>query len=165
VFQVVILANKFTLTLRAAVDLLYTQHLDGIIREPQLLVFLVPRFVCRGITSLRLSLHRGCGHRPSSLLFPPLFHDSVEDQDRAAMSKKDAVSENFDWRQRIDKEINSQLNYAKDWGSILDDDRKPPSSLDEAIEAKKKEIEEYAGSAKSNTKCAHEVPQAAEEDG
>ena len=57
------------------------------------------------------------------------------------MSKKDAVAEVHDWRQRIDTEIKSQLQYASDWGSILVNN-KPPADIDEAIERVEKELKE-----------------------
>lgn len=46
------------------------------------------------------------------------------------------------WRQRIQSEIDAQVRYAKEWGSLEGEDRRMPETLEEQIAEKKRELAE-----------------------
>jgi hypothetical protein len=45
------------------------------------------------------------------------------------------------WRERINREIESQVSYAKEWGSLESESSRLPPTLEEQIEAKRAELE------------------------
>mmetsp|Transcript_21287 Transcript_21287/g.50125 ORF Transcript_21287/g.50125 Transcript_21287/m.50125 type:complete len:101 (-) Transcript_21287:86-388(-) len=50
------------------------------------------------------------------------------------------VARNHNWADRVDSEINAQINFASEWGSTLT--QQLPRTIEEAIEAKEAELRE-----------------------